>query len=64
MSDDVATRRMMVKNAFITYYRNERDRAEKCITELVELFTEQGHSAEQLNIALLDRLISHYNRKS
>jgi hypothetical protein len=54
----------MVKNAFITHYRNERDRAEKCIAELVELFTEQGHSAEQLNSALLDRLISHYNRKS
>jgi len=66
MSDEqqLIERRSLIKAAFIDYYRGERDRAEKCLRDLTDLFGERGQSAEELNVAILERLIAHYARKS
>jgi hypothetical protein len=59
----VNTARSLIKAAFIDYYRNERDRAEKCLRDLTDLFGERGNTPEALNAAILERIISHYSRK-
>lgn len=59
---DAVERRAAFKSAWINYYRNERDRSEACLRDIMEVL-EVRDSSDADNIdAIFGRLIKHYAR--
>lgn len=46
-----------------SYYREESERSNKCLADLITIFTDDVGTAENQRDAVLERLIAHYERR-
>lgn len=44
------------------YYKTERDRAEKCMTDLISILSNETNTSDDQINEILDRLVAHYSR--
>jgi hypothetical protein len=59
---DAIERRSAFKNAWIRHYRNERDRSEACIGDIMEALGDRDATDTETIEAILNRIIKHYDR--
>lgn len=59
---DSEERRMRFKNAFIRHYKNERERSESCISDIIDILGDRDNTEAQNIAAILDRIVVHYDR--
>lgn len=59
---DAVERRGAFKNAWIRYYRGERERSEGCIGDIIEALGDRDASDAETIEAILNRIIKHYDR--
>jgi UDP-2,3-diacylglucosamine pyrophosphatase LpxH len=59
---DAVEARIMFKSAFINHYKNERERSESCIGDIIDILQTRDTSSDDQTVEILERIIRHYSR--
>jgi|GEM_PF-4892895 len=55
--------RALIRAAFTDHFRNERERSEKCIGDIIDILQERDSTSDAQTVAILERIIQHYSRR-